>query len=465
MLIARYILRAHSGPFVFSLVTLMFIFLLQFIMKFIDQLVGKGLSAWVIMELIALSLAWMLVLAVPMSVLVAVLMAFGDMSSKNEITAMKASGVSLYRMLAPVLAAGGVVCAVMIWFNNAVLPEATHHLKVLTSDIRRKRPTLTLVDGVFSQDIPGYSILVRKASPATNELEGITLYDYTTPQSNVVVTARTGSISFSADFRKILVDLRNGEIHRLDLEQPHLYRRIRFTTHRIAMAVEGFDFERSSTSAFTRGDREMSAGDMLAVVDSLRGIQSKLEEGLRKMMLEETSAAARGEVSTATMPPGAPPELRPPAEAVLRARMLNTEVTTSLFRIQAVDQQIDQYLVEVHKKYSLPVACIVFVLVGVPVGIMSRRGGFGIAATLSLGFFVLYWACLIGGEKLADRAILSPFWGMWMANILLGAIGLYLLFRAGRETMLIPWDIFTRLVPERLRARWRTEAPSGTVHA
>ena len=121
----RHILRAHAGPFFFSLVTLMFLFLLQFVMKFIDQLVGKGLTAWVIIELIALNLAWMLVLAVPMSVLVAILMAFGDLSSKNEITAMKAGGVSLYGMMAPVFLAGLLVGGALVWFNNRCCPKPT----------------------------------------------------------------------------------------------------------------------------------------------------------------------------------------------------------------------------------------------------------------------------------------------------------------------------------------------------
>src|SRR5512135_770365 len=144
MYLYRYILRAHAGPFCFSLSTLMFIFLLQFVMKFIDQLVGKGLSMWVIIELIALSLAWMLVLAVPMSVLVATLMAFGDLSSRNEITAMKASGVSTYRMMLPVFCAAAVVGTLLVGFNNYVLPESNHRLRTLTIDIKRKKPTINL---------------------------------------------------------------------------------------------------------------------------------------------------------------------------------------------------------------------------------------------------------------------------------------------------------------------------------
>src|SRR5512137_174667 len=256
MLLHRYILRALAGPFLFSLATLMFLFLLQFVMKFIDQLVGKGLSAWVIIELVTLNLAWMLVLAIPMSVLVAILMGFGDLSSKNEITAMKAGGVSLYRMAAPVLIAGICIGGFLVWFNNDVLPESNHRLKALTVDVRRKRPTLALVDGVFSQEVQGYSILVRKVSQKSNDLEGVTIYDYTNPSASVTVTAERGRISFSPDYRKLIMDLQQGEIHQLDLAEKSAYRRIRFMTHRIAMPVEGFDFERTAAGAFTRGDRE-----------------------------------------------------------------------------------------------------------------------------------------------------------------------------------------------------------------
>lgn len=462
MLLSRYILRAHVGPFVFSIVTLMFIFLLQFVMKFIDQLVGKGLTAWVIIELVALNLAWMLVLAVPMSVLVATLMAFGDLSSRNEITAMKAGGVSIYRMLMPVLLAGIVVCAVMIWFNNDVLPESNHRLKALTTDIRRKKPTIALVNGVFSQDIPGYSLLVKKASHTGNDLEGVTLYDYTNPTTNVVITAERGTISFSPDYRKILMYLEQGEIHELRLQEMNSYRKIRFTRHRIAMDVEGFDFERSQASAFSRGDREMGAPEMLGVVDSLDRTRLGLEAELAATMASEMKTVANGRWS-GTLPTGGIPGASEPQTALIRARNLSANVTTTLFRIEALERQADQYWVEIHKKYSIPTACIVFVLVGLPLGVMARRGGFGIAATLSLGFFVVYWACLIGGEKLADRAILSPFWGMWIANILIAAAGLYLTYRVGREALIIDWSIFQRLIPRKWRTTLPGEAPADAL--
>jgi lipopolysaccharide export system permease protein len=130
--------------------------------------------------------------------------------------------------------------------------------------------------------------------------------------------------------------------------------------------------------------------------------------------------------------------------------------------MESLEKQVDQYWVEIHKKYYIPAACLVFVFVGMPLGIMSRRGGFGIAATLSLGFFLLYWAFLIGGEKLADRNFTSPFWGMWSANVLIGLMGVYLMIRIGRESVVIRWEAVKRLVPRRWRSSLNDEAATDT---
>ena len=462
MLTYRYLLRAHFGPFVFSLSTLMFLFVLQFVMKFIDQLIGKGLSAWIIIELIALSLAWMVVLAVPMSVLVATLMAFGDLSSKNEITAMKASGMGIYRMIAPIIIAASVVALLLVWFNNYVLPEANHRAKTLMIDIRKKRPTLNLVAGLFSQDISGYSILVHRTFEHSNDLEGITLYDYTNPNTSVVITAERGRISFSPDYRKIIMDLEHGEIHQLDLLKISSYRKLRFQNHRIVMDAEGFEFERSSENAFSRGDRELSAQAMGAIVDSLEKSGRQLEDQLQKTIAGEMEHRMKGTPNPASIYGNQLGLPDPTTAALYKARSMDAYVANQLSNIDFLDKQTDQYLVEIYKKYSIPVACIVFVLIGVPLGIMSRRGGFGIAATLSLGFFLFYWAFLIGGEKLADRDITSPFLGMWSANILLGILGGYLTIRIGKETLAINWSAFQRVIPRRWRTRLSDEQETIT---
>ncbi len=446
-----HILRAHIGPFVFSFVTLMFIFLLQFLMKFIDQLVGKGLGAWVITELIALSLAWMVVLAVPMSVLVATLMAFGGLSSHNEITAMKAGGMSLYRMMAPVVIMSLLLTYLLIEFNNKVLPEANHRLKILMIDIRRIKPTLSIVPGLFSQDIAGYSILARKTFEQSNDLEGITIYDYTNPSTNVVVTAERGKVSFTPDYRKLIMDLYTGEIHEMNVREMNNYRRLRFTRHRIVMNAEGFDFERSSENAFSRSDRELSAQAMIEIVDSLNNTNIvNIRQALESTSLSHVQDRSR--IPYGALLDSAALYRRAIISAMNKAKNSVGILNSQASLIEYNQSHIDEYLVEINKKYSIPFACIVFVFIGAPLGIMSRRGTFGVAATLSLGFFLLYWASLIGGEKFADRGIVQPWLGMWFADIVLSILGVYLTLRIGRETPTINWQAMRRFIPKALRS-------------
>ncbi len=456
-----HILKTHIGPFVFSFVMLMFIFLMQFLMRAVDWLVGKGLSTWVITELIALSLSWMVVLAVPMSVLVATLMAFGKLSSQNEFTAMKAAGMSLYRMMAPVFIVSLLLTWLLIQFNNDVLPGANHRLKVLMIDIRRIKPTLTIEKGIFSQDIQGYSILARNTEENSNDLDGVTIYDYTDPSTNVVVTAEKGKVSFTPDYRKLIMDLDNGEIHQMSTQDPQAYRRMRFSRHRIMMNSEGFDFERTSETSIDRGDREMSAADMQKLVATWEHTN---EEAKTRMV--ELSSSLPGAILADPRfgllhdSTGRLAHSRAIMAALTLARQSLANITNQMTIIDYNRQQISQYLVEIHKKYSIPAACIVFVFLGVPLGIIARRGTFGIAATFSLGFFVLYWAALMGGEKFADRGYIPPWLGMWLGNILLSILGIFLTIRMGRETPVINWTYLRRFIPALLRAQ-QPEGDSG----
>jgi lipopolysaccharide export system permease protein len=387
-----------------------------------------------------------------MAVLVATLMAFGKLSAQNEITAMKASGVSLYRMMAPVVAASLLVTVLVLQFNNNILPEANHRFKVLMIDIRRTKPTLSIEPGLFSQDIQGYSIIARKTFENSNDLEGVTIYDYTDPATNVVVTAEKGRVSFSADYRKLIMDLSDGEIHQVDTRDRKLYRRMRYIRHRIVMNAEGFDFERSSDNAFDRGDRELSARAMLAFVDSLRA--ANREAAARALVVYPPAMGGLIADPRALQPTWRQGTLHQAAiaKALSGVRNLQAHINGQSAIIDYNARRINEYLVEIHKKYAIPAACFVFVFIGAPLGIIARRGTFGVASTLSLGFFVIYWASLIGGEKLADRGYISPWFGMWMANMFFILVGLYLTLRMGKETPTINWGFLRRLVPKALRA-------------
>ncbi len=455
MILYRYILRSHIGPFFFSFFVLVLIFLLQFLIKYIDQLIGKGLGFGVIVELIVLNLAWIVVLAVPMSVLVAVLMAFGGLSANNEVTVMKSSGVSLYKMMFPVLIVSIIISGLLIIFNNRVLPDANHRLKVLLIDIHRKKPTLTLNPGIFATEIPGYAILVRKSYEHTNEFEDATIYNNSDPARQVIITAKRGKISFTPDYKKLIMDLENGEIHEQDVENKNFYRIVKYEKYRVVMEVEGFGFERSSDNAFQRGDRELSAGDMLRIVDSLKNIQNRIYESLNSTAISNFKNPFFGKTIMPSYYQVQTQDSIGDYEATLSAIQklisVNAIIKNYLAQIEYYNRSIDAYMVEVHKKYAIPFACVVFVLVGAPLGMMARRGNFGVAASLSLAFFLFYWACLIGGEKLADRDLLSPFLSMWIANFVVGAIGIYLTLRMGKEAMIIDWYRIKELMPKKVK--------------
>lgn len=400
-------------------------------MKFIDNLIGKGLSWWVITQLITLNLAWMVTLAGPMATLIAALMAFGSLSSTNEVVVMQSSGLSQFRLMIPVLLFAGILCYGLILFNNRVLPEANHRTKVLMSDIQRTRPTFVIEPGKFTDDIGGYNMLVKKVTPESNKLKGIFIIDNSNPNASNILTADSGQISFSSDYSKVIVDLYSGEIHQLSKKNVLTdYRKINFQQHIVSIDAQGFGFNNSDQNAFSRGDRELSADSMRGVVSKIQNDfaldKAKSTEQVQALAIEfrnfnfDSTLADTNKIKQRTLL----------AQGLMnRFRGFRQKLASQKQVIDANQKQIDSFLVEIYKKYSIPFACVVFVLIGAPLGTITRKGGFGIAAGMSLGFFLLYWACLIGGEKLADRELMSPLLSMWIANFILGAAGLYLTFR------------------------------------
>jgi len=450
MILPFYIIRNHAIPFIFSAITLMGIFLLQFLMKAADSLVGKGLDTWVLVQLICYNLAWMVVLVIPMAVLIATLMAFGTMSQNNEITIMKSTGVSLYKMMAGPLMASVVIAYLLLLFNNDVLPDANHEAKLLMFDISQKKPTLSLQPGVFSQEVNNYAILVRNMDQKSGDLYGVTIYDYTNPSKINIVTAKQGRIYFSPDLTKLIMDLKSGEIHESEAAGTTMYRKILFTRHRIAMNADQFSFQKSNDNS--RGDRELSASAMIARVDSVKKLRAQF-------FAPYANDVKRIFLGDAALPPGGgrfniPGLARPKYTSVVeRAQNVKNELLSSRTRVDFADKEIHKYMVEIHKKYSIPFACLVFILIGAPLGIMMRKGGFGMAGSISLFFFLIYWAFLIGGEKLADRGYISPFWGMWAANIIMGSLGLLLTYRSAKETVTLDFGFIKKFIPRHWRAQ------------
>jgi lipopolysaccharide export system permease protein len=418
-------------------------------MKFADRLVGKGLDSWVITKLIVYNLSWMVVLVVPMASLVATLMAFGNLSQNNEVTIMKSSGVSLYKMMLPPLFASLIVAVLLFQFNNDILPDANHQAKILMSDISRTKPTLSLEPGFFSQEVDNYAILVRSIDQNSNWLYQVTIYDHSNGAKINVVTADSGKIFFSKDQSKLIMDLYNGEIHESDVQNTTLYRKLEFEKHMITMNGDQFSFQQSGPTS--RGERELSVEDMQYITDSLKVILAKNDKSFSddyKKLFFMDSLASTNTFSESKL--GANKELII-LRAIEKAKTSKNIMLASFNRMEWTKREIEKYEVEIYKKYSLPAACIIFVLIGAPLGVMVRKGGFGVAAGISLFFFLVYWAFLIGGEKLSERGFFSPFIGMWAANFILGAIGIILTIKTNKEAKTLTFAFIKKLIPKRFR--------------
>jgi lipopolysaccharide export system permease protein len=417
-------------------------------MKFADRLVGKGLDTWLIIQLIVFNLSWMLVLVVPMSVLGATLMAYGSLSQNNEITVMKSAGVSVYRMMVAPLLVSIMVAYLLFLFNDQVLPDANHQARILMSDISHKKPTLSLEPGFFSQEVSNYAILVRSIDENTNELSQVTIYDYTNPASINVVTAQRGKIFFSSDQKNLIMNLQNGEIHESDVQNTKLYRKLIFEKHRIVMDGAQFSFHQSQGGI--RGERELGVDTMKSIVDSIKNDKKKYYAELSEVINTHF-------VMDSSLTPKVNQRYVRDDKNLMYVRILNelkaakNVILSNARKIEWANREIEKYEVEIHKKFSIPAACIIFFLIGAPLAIMVRNGGFGVAASISLFFFLVYWSFLIGGEKLAERGFFPPFIGMWAANIVLGIVGVILTYKTNQETVTISFRFFKKLIPKRLR--------------
>ncbi len=470
----RYIIKEHFGPFVFGLSVIMFILLMNFLVKYIGKIFGKGLELATIFKLIYLNLSWMLALAVPMATLIAVLMAYGRFSADNEITILKSSGISIYRIIRPSLFLGILITAVMIYFNDQILPESNHQAKVLFRAINQKKPTLQLEEHILykigkytfsvsqiEKPLPDEwldmtSLLGPEYRSATNidRLNDLVIFDRSDPREDITITARHGWMVFSEERKSILFTLFDGEYHKWDHQKPDQYQRSFFDKQLVVIPAKDFVFEEQEISH--RSDREMNIKMMQDKVHGFeRQIQSRLDRigsltgknmVLYKRQLQKAEeareSAGNDSVSLSSIPP------KKWLAALRKARNNSTRLFQQMRMHQSfIDSQernINRFLVEIYKKVSIPFACIVFVLVGAPLGVMARKGNMGMAISMSIGFFMLYWIFLIGGEELADRKFLPPFAAMWAANFIVGTAGLYLTWRAVKESSFINWDKLAR---------------------
>ena len=424
-----YILREHFAPLVFSFFTITFLLVIDFVPKIIDRVIDKDIDLMVVLELVGLNLAWMLALSVPMSVLVATLMAFGRLSSDFEITAIKASGINLLQILIPLLLAAALMAGGMIEFHDKVLPDLNKKARTLLGDIQSMKPTLIFESGIFITDIPGYLVLIDRVDHKSSYVEGVRISDTKDPVHPRLIVAQYGYLEMTDHGRNMRFTLHNGELHTLDLEHPENYRKLDFKEQVINVSGTGSELVR--TESEYRTDREMDIKQMsdyvrqtkTAVKPMRQRIDNYIANKIDYLMAQPFEFNYKDTISDK----GALNLVKSDANVMVLHVERNRQQILAQLRIK------DKYSIEIHKKYAIPSASLAFVLIGAPLGILTRRGGMGAAIAIAIGLFIVYWAFLIGGEDIADRGLMPPFWAMWSANILISSLGIYLIYKVVTE--------------------------------
>ena len=444
-IITRYLIRSHVGPFIFAFSALTGLLFLNAVAQRMENLVGKGLPWSVIGEFLLLSLPHIIALTLPMAILVSVLYTFNELTTANEITAMAGGGIRPIRMLTPILGVSIILAGGMFFFNDRVLPEGNYRLKNLIIDIGKKSPTLDLRELIINQiqtESRSGTVYLQATTidPVTNEMTEVVIYDLSDPYSFRTTYALNGKMEFNEERTDLYLTLYDGEIREVGSDRSGEFKRSKFKTQILPLRGVGDNLERQQEGT-VRSDREMSVSMLW---DAINERTARIE--LTKESNYERARIALDQTLGFT-PEGSPKlyysnldqkEKIPGKDFLIDSDEMTQRLTVAVRQnyqqILVLKSNINRFWVEIHKKFAIASACIIFVLIGAPLGIRFPRGGVGMVIAISVGIFAVYWAGLIGGESLADEGLVPPFWAMWAPDLTFLVMGIFLVTRMGRTS-------------------------------
>ena len=464
-LLRGHILRSVVGPFIFAWVALTGMLMLNQLSRRLGDLVGKGLPPGVIVEVLTLFIPFIVALTLPMAILVAVLYGFSQLGVDNEITAMRASGISVPQMVRPVFVAGLLLAVANFLFIDQILPRTNLRLLNLQTDISQKKPTFALKETVMN-NLPGslYVLQASRIEPGTGRMREIVIYDMSPPDGRRMIYADSGYMAFEDGGKDLVLKLYDGRAHEYKTAEPATVHVTHFAENTINVRDIQNAFQESFGSV-GRGDREMSTCEMIDRVASSR--QDAARAAVRRRILAENDLRALLQLYAVPEPPQAavkvvvphcgawgrldrwigrlllprPAAAQAPAVdsvprqtgALHAAFSTISDVSVARDEEAFARRDVNQFSVEIHKKFTLSVACLSFVLIGIALALRFPRGGIGLVIGASLVIFALFYVSLTAGEQLADRGVISPALAMWFPNGVVLIAGIIGLLRVNKE--------------------------------
>ena len=456
-----FILKSYLQLFAGTFFICLFIFMMQFMWRYVDELIGKGLSTEVLLKFFYYSGLTLVPMSLPLAVLLASLISFGNMGERLELLSMKAAGIPLTRILRPVLLFAGVVCLGSFYFQNSISPEATKQLAALVWSMKQKSPELEIPEGIFYSEIPGYNIFVERKDRETGMLYGVMIYSTAgTREEAQVVLADSGRLQSTEDKMHLVLTLWGGERFRnmesqrdgqnaLRAEVPYMRESFMQETDLIEMDA---NFNLMDANLFSGNAQTKNLKDILFGIDSLThegdSVGHAIWERVENQYLKKRMAEGRKDSLELL---GKAVEMEPFDSIYLnlsdeekstawKTAMQKAQSTQSEFEYQSIERgdknlMLRKHHMEAHKKFTLSLACLIFFFIGAPLGAIIRKGGLGVPVVISVLIFIFYYIVNVGSEKMAKTGEWNIVSGIWLSSAVLLPIGLFLINRANKDSV------------------------------
>ncbi|MEO5585840.1 MAG: LptF/LptG family permease [Flavobacteriales bacterium] len=458
----RMIIGVYWGPLLVTFLIVLFLFSMQWLWKWVDDLMGKGLPWDVLTKLIAFATSAFVPAVLPLAVLLSSIMTMGGLGERSELTPMRSAGLGLFKILAPLVVFVIGLAGFSFYFSNNVLPVANLKFQSLLWDVTRAKPALNLRPGVFFGGLDGFSIRVGEKNDQTGELKDVLIYDHRKPfQANkTVVRAEKGAMRRSTDGHYLVLVLENGRIYDDQSDNPtrsngaYPLLRGRFQREEIRLDLSGMGMKRTDEDLFKDHYKMLTLGQLQYAEDSLakrldareREQEQNLRNGLLVMRDSTMANAAAAPSEGGGLLAAAPVQDRKVWFQSASDKARNTITELGRFVDERADraEQISKFQVEWHRKLMLAFACVVFFFIGAPLGAIVRKGGMGVPAVIAITFFLVFHILSYSTEQMVKAGTLAAWPGMWISTLVLLPIGIFLTWKAATDSPLFDRDAYDR---------------------
>lgn len=456
----KLIIGSFIGPFFLTFLIAIFILLMQFLFKYIDDLVGKGLEWYVVLELIMYASSTLVPMALPLAILLSSIMTFGNLGEHYELVALKSSGISLRRIMMPLINIVLIISIGAFFFSNIAMPFANLKMGALMWDVRNQKPSLAIKPGEFYNGIDGYSIRIGDKDKEGTYLKNIVIYNHTSNKGNMnVLMADSGKMLKSDNDRYLVIELYNGISYEESgvpgtINDRKQLTRVKFKQHEVKFDLSTFQLNRTDENLFKDHYTMLNLKQLRFYEDSLETRLGRDKQFFRQNYAMYTSMDKHMKLDSSIVPEKK--DLNPDivknfkiaernliiGRAFSTIRNISSYTETAKIDQANLNEKIRRHLIEYHRKFTLSFACMILFFIGAPLGAIIRKGGLGMPIVISIFFFIFFHILSITGEKMARQGVVPVWQGMWMASFILTPIGIFITRKATSDSTLLDLDVY-----------------------